>query len=160
MIEPSKISFDKCIENRSKLNIFENCALVSNDNITDVFGDFNQSSLMCSINGKRLNSSTLINVKSCTLKNIVEKHNIEEIDFMSLDVEGFEFEVLKGINLNSKWSPKIFLIEIYNKDIENIFNLLKPYYDIVGNFSNYNKKDNPYWDGTHNDYLFLKKINY
>ena len=38
------------------------------------------------------------------------------------------------------------LIEIYNNDIERIFNFLYS--------KNYNKIDNPRWDGTHNDYLF------
>ena len=26
---------------------------------------------------------------------------------------------------------------------------------LLTNFSNYNKQDNPGWDGTHNDYLFM-----
>src|SRR5205814_514595 len=30
-------------------------------------------------------------------------------------------------------------------------------YVLHSNFSNYNKQYNPIWDGTHNDYLFIKK---
>ena len=47
------------------------------------------------------------------------------------------------------------LIEIYNKDKEDIFNFLNSKgYELVKNVTNYNKVDNPKWDGTHNDYLF------
>ena len=30
-------------------------------------------------------------------------------------------------------------------------------YKLVCNLTNYNKKDNRRWDGTHNDYLFVDK---
>lgn len=32
-------------------------------------------------------------------------------------------------------------------------------YDLICNFSNYNKQTNPNWDGTHNNFLF-KIVNY
>jgi hypothetical protein len=76
---------------------------------------------------------------------------------MSLDVEGFELDVIKGIDLSSEWSPKVFLIEIYTKDLNDIISILGPYYNLIGNFSGYNKITNPNWDGSHNDYLFVKK---
>ena len=77
---------------------------------------------------------------------------------MSLDVEGYEFDVIKGMDLSAIWSPKVFLIEIYSKDLENIKSMLDPYYKFEGNFSNYNKITNPGWDETHNDYLFIKRF--
>jgi hypothetical protein len=47
-------------------------------------------------------------------------------------------------------------VEIYNSDFEEIINYLIKYnYTLVSNFSNYNKQNNPHWDGSHNDYLFL-----
>jgi hypothetical protein len=65
-------------------------------------------------------------------------------------------EVLKGLNFD-KYSPKYMLVEIYNKDMDAICNLLKEKeYELVSNFTNYNPSDNPGWDGTHNDYLFKK----
>lgn len=51
------------------------------------------------------------------------------------------------------------LIEIYNFDYENILKYLKSFnYELICNFSSYNKKDNPCWDGSHNDYLFKYNI--
>jgi hypothetical protein len=113
---------------------------------------------MASINGERQARQELnIEVPAYTLSHIVKENNIKEIDFMSLDVEGYEVEVLKGIDLTAKWSPKVFLIEVYTNEIDELKALLEPYYSFEGNFTNYNKQDNPGWDGTHNDYLFIKK---
>ncbi len=51
------------------------------------------------------------------------------------------------------------LIEIYNKDYDNIINFLTDKkYILLTNFSNYNLKDNPGWDKTHNDYLFMDNL--
>ncbi len=66
LIEPSKVAFEKCRSVRSDKNFFENCALVSDKNTTEVFGDFH-GHLMSSIEGKRLNSNQLVTVPSYTL---------------------------------------------------------------------------------------------
>ena len=74
---------------------------------------------------------------------------------MSLDTEGYELNILKGINLNL-YRPKYMLIEVYNFDFDNICKFLKENeYNLLCNFSNYSKKTNHLWDGTHNDYLFV-----
>ena len=74
---------------------------------------------------------------------------------MSLDTEGYEYNILEGLNLN-KYRPKYMLIEIYLKDYIKIYDFLEKHnYKLIKNFTNYNKKTNPHWDGTHNDYLFM-----
>ena len=81
----------------------------------------------------------------------------QEIDFMSLDVEGYELNVLRGLTL-SKYRPKYMLIEVYATDFDDICTHLEAHdYTLVENVTNYNKNDNPNWDGTHNDYLFRSK---
>ena len=48
------------------------------------------------------------------------------------------------------------LIEVYNKDYDNIIEFLKEKnYSLLCNFTNYNLITNPGWDETHNDYLFV-----
>ena len=73
------------------------------------------------------------NIKTSTLNDIIEKSNFKnkEIDYVSIDVEGFELNVLKGFNLK-KYKPKALSIELidpqmkkeefYHQNINNIIN--------------------------------------
>ena len=156
LIEPSPNSFELCIKNRPN-SIVCNCCCVSNEYKEEfIKGDFNGIT-MASVNGKRLNSNDLITVKALTLEKILDQ-NIDKntfIDFISIDTEGYELEVIKGLNLD-KYRPKYLLIEIYTIDYDNIYNyLISKNYKLHSNFTNYNKITNPIWDGTHNDYLFV-----
>lgn len=49
----------------------------------------------------------------------------QEIDFLSIDVEGFDFQVLKSNNWE-KYRPKVILIELLSKNIDDVINS-KPY---------------------------------
>lgn len=73
-----------------------------------------------------------------TLENVFSKNNIsknQEIDFMSIDAEGFDLKVLKSFDITI-YSPKVILIEILNVKsfidvMENdiyIYLILKSYY--------------------------------
>ena len=42
----------------------------------------------------------LIKVKATTLEKILDEHCNTNIDFLSLDTEGYELEILKGLNLH------------------------------------------------------------
>jgi hypothetical protein len=106
---------------------------------------------------KDYSNTSLTAVKAYKLDDILQSENVKHIDFLSLDVEGYEFNVLKGLNLD-KNRPVFILVEIYRYDYENITQWLKENnYDLLCNFSGYNKNENPIWDGTHNDYLFKDK---
>jgi len=54
----------------------------------------------------------------------------KEIDVMSIDVEGFELRVLKGIDF-SKHSPKLIFIEIDKTSIDSIMSILPKEYKVV-----------------------------
>lgn len=158
LIEPSYVGYDACLKTRPNNKIF-NCACVSFDyKESEIFGDFNGHA-MSSVNGNRLNNSNLVSIKARNLQSIIDESGFEKIDFLSLDVEGYEFDVLKGIDLKRK---QIFfmLIEIYEKDKNNIFDYLDSFgYECLENVTNFNYSNNPNWDGTHNDYFFgLKKV--
>jgi FkbM family methyltransferase len=156
LIEPSVIGRDMCLQNRPHSLCF-NYACVSNDYKDEfVYGDFEQNSLMASINGERLGSNTLTKVKAVTLEFILDSQNItNNIDFLSLDTEGYELNILKGLNLD-KYRPNYMLIEVYKKDYNDIVLFLKDKnYSLICNFTNYTLGTNPHWDGTHNDYLFV-----
>lgn len=158
LIEPSITSFEKCLLNRSNKNMFYNCALTDDNNIHKINGDFN-GSLMSSINGERLSNNNIIEVQAKTITKILDEnnHNINNIDLFSLDVEGYELNVLKGLDFK-KYNPKYFIIEVYTHEFNEISNLLlNNGYKLIDNLTGYNHNDWPHWDGSHNDYLFELK---
>lgn len=155
LIEPSITQFNALEQNRCN-SIHERCA-ISNYN-GKIFGDFD-GKLMSSVNGTRLdrsNTNDILSVPCFTLTTLCEKYNILNIDLCSLDVEGHEYQVLKGINF-SKINIKNFIIEVYESQKSDIFAYLNKYH--ITCLTNYNLIDDPTWDGTHQDYLFTKKKN-
>lgn len=114
LIEPNKEKYNQLKKNRNKNNIFINKALVSkfyqnkyiyisNENLeSKVAYNFNSTNIKC---------------KATTLEDILIKKNIKKkIDLFSLDVEGYEMEVLKGVDFN-KFMIEYILIETYNLEL-------------------------------------------
>ncbi|MDA7606815.1 FkbM family methyltransferase [Pelagibacteraceae bacterium] len=60
-------------------------------------------------------------IKTQTLDSIIEKSpfNNKKIDLISIDVEGHELHVLKGLNLK-KYSPKIVIIEYLDLSLKKL----------------------------------------
>ncbi|MGH7992430.1 MAG: FkbM family methyltransferase, partial [Limisphaerales bacterium] len=55
-------------------------------------------------------------VKVTTLNKVLESAGMEKIDFLSLDVEGHEIEVMRGMNFE-KYKPLLILIEDGVRDL-------------------------------------------
>ena len=97
-------------------------------------------------------------IKTSTLDKIINEANLSEIeiDFLSIDVEGNELNVLKGFNLK-KFKPKIILLEyiehnvkeFYQKDINTIINSEIYLYMVANNYKLIN------WN--HDDLMFMYK---
>lgn len=62
------------------------------------------------ITGKQKLSTGNISVNLRTLDSILEEYKLRNIDFVSIDVEGYEMNVLKGFDLR-KYLPSLLLIE-------------------------------------------------
>lgn len=80
-----------------------------------------------------------IEVPQKTLNSVIETEicQLNEIDIMSIDVEGGELNVLKGLDLN-KYKPKILVIEnVFNKT--DIYDYLKQFNYILDNHIEYNQ---------------------
>ena len=62
-------------------------------------------------------------IKTCTLQSILEQYvpKDKKIDFISIDVEGFDFEALRSMDI-ATYRPEVFLIEVLNGNIEDIVN--------------------------------------
>ena len=91
------------------------------------------------------------NVKTEKLKDILDKHNIKKIDFLNIDIEGGEYEVISSINLD-KFKIKVICVEIleYNEIQKNnkkkIIRILKK-----NNFKKVNKiRENYIFKKSHN----------
>jgi FkbM family methyltransferase len=80
----------------------------------------------------------LIRTPVRALSNLLDEHKIERVDFFSLDVEGFELEVLKGLDM-VRHRPGLILIE--TRQPERVAGLLGSRYSLVEAFS-------------HHDFLF------
>lgn len=73
-----------------------------------------------------------IRVEVRTLNTLFNEINLNKIDFISVDVEGSEIEVIEGLNI-TKYNPKVILLENYTHN---------PKYEIFMNSLGYtiNKK--------------------
>lgn len=75
-----------------------------------------------------------LNVPCRTLESVLTEAGVKSIDFMSLDVEGYELSALQGLNLN-KYKPRYLLVECrYEKEIREY---LAPHYDEIAKLSYY-----------------------
>ncbi len=154
LIEPSKSLYRELCIHRPYAKNFQ-CALGSfSENDTYILGDF--VDLMSSVGGKRLNRFPTACVLIRSLQSILDEAGLDHIHFFSLDTEGYEYNILCGIDFK-KVKFDYILIEIYTHEYDNICELLNQNgYEMIEVLSLY---DNtlPNWDGTHNDYLFKRK---
>lgn len=154
LVEPSEVLFKRLCNNRPNSQCFQ-CALGSfEQNNTYIYGDFD-GSLMSSVDGKRENNRPTQRVQIRSLQSVLTEVGLQHINFFSLDTEGFELQVLEGIDFN-KTVFDYLLIEIYTPQFNEIISfLLSNGYIMIENFSNYSHLTHSGWDGTHNDYLFI-----
>jgi FkbM family methyltransferase len=103
---------------------------------------------------KRNNTEAVI---STTVNQLCTKYQITELDFISLDVEGMEYDVLQGINFD-RIDVLAILIECRPHNFMNITErMYASNFVLAEAVTRFNENDNPNWDGTHQDYLFFKK---
>lgn len=80
----------------------------------------------------------LVRTRVRALSNLLDEHGIKHVDFFSLDVEGFELEVLRGLDFK-RHRPRFLLVETEQQDEVAAF--LAPWYTLVEAL-------------THHDFLF------
>jgi FkbM family methyltransferase len=127
-IEPIKPVYDRLVSNRPN-NINLNCAVCNKDGETEflcntgytemisgIKDTFDQRHLQRLENENRQMGSTtqVITVNTKKLETICDEHNISHIHYLSIDVEGAEFEVIKSINFDKVFIDVIGFENNYN----------------------------------------------
>ena len=156
-IEPIKTVFDKLVKNRPN-NINLNYAVCNNDGETDflcnkgytemisgIFNNFDPRHFQRLQNeNKQMGSTTeVIKVTTKKLETIFDENKISHINYLSIDVEGAEFEVIKSINFD-----KVFIDVI---EFENNF------YDVSIPIIQYLEGKNYVVCNTHCDIFMINK---
>ncbi len=125
LVEPDPDIAKQCRYNRPR-SIVEQCCLVSSSYSQQNIS-LRQAGLMSVVDDdkidqdwalshvtegrriQRLTDVSTIKVPANPLHVLFKKHDIKEIDFFSLDVEGYELEVLHGIDFNAVQIHNIFI---------------------------------------------------
>lgn len=105
--------------------------------------DLQQQHLKTGVKHEQLRSSYTVHVPARTLESVLDAVQPPKIDLFSLDVEGYELSVLRGMNI-LKYQPRIIVVEARFFNEVNAF--LAPYYDMVEQL----------WE---HDYLYRLKSN-
>jgi FkbM family methyltransferase len=119
LVEPHPTKAAACRGNRPGSRVFE-CAAVSAASVASIEmldvpgGEVYSTTVASDFNLQRLRDygleSRTIVVPGRTLDSILEEMQPPAIDFMSIDVEGAEIEVLKGFDIG-RWRPRLVMIE-------------------------------------------------
>jgi len=146
LIEPVPRLHTRCIKNR-KDSLCVNVALVSPDESgkvielidVDLMTQVKQSKSFSANEAKLTAGETVQGIKrneisamGHTLSQVIDHSPFEVIDLLSLDVEGFELEVLQGITKEIHF-PSWILIE--TNDLKGVMEILKNRYEIVEKLS-------------------------
>jgi FkbM family methyltransferase len=127
-IEPIKNVFNKLTLNRPD-NININCAVCNDDGEADFLCNVGYTEMISGIKSnfdirhlERLerentqygSTTEIIKVPTKKLETILNEHNVLHINYLSIDVEGAEFEVIKSINFDKVFIDVIGFENNYN----------------------------------------------
>lgn len=129
LVEPNPHKFNECVANRSQANAFENVALVSFDyQEKTILGNFDEITTGDSLTSQitipldyydehqltatkeKYTGRKNIFVPVATLQSLLDKAGLTHVDFLSLDVEGYEKEAMNGLDF-SKNFPTFIRVE-------------------------------------------------
>ena len=127
-IEPIKSVYDKLVANRPD-NVNLNCAVCNQDGETEFLCNVGYTEMISGIKetfdtrhlnrlqneNRQMGSTTnVIKVNTKRLETIFDEHKLSHINYLSIDVEGAEFEVIKSINFDKVYIDCIGFENNYN----------------------------------------------
>jgi len=162
-IEPIKEVYDKLVVNRPK-SINMMCAISNNEGKAEFICNKGYKEMISGLknnydkrhferlmreNSKMGSTTELILVNTKKLETIFDEHNIKHVHYLSIDVEGAEFEVIKSINFDKVFIDVIGFennyqdssVEIIQYLEQKNYKIVKIYTDIfmIHNHSNFIK---------------------
>jgi FkbM family methyltransferase len=133
-IEPIKLVYNKLVENRPNcINL--NLAVCNNDGEADFIRNSGYTEMLSGLkykyndkHKKRIiseNSTTnsksyIIKVNTKKIETITDEYNIKHINYLSIDVEGAEFDVIKSINFDKLYIDVIGFESNYEEESKEI----------------------------------------
>ncbi len=134
LVEPLPAQFAKCRANRPRATVINaalvseaeagKCMVISDANlmsmIDDAFNIISHDGHVQRFGGKKHIPVQSHTVSSTTVSRILDNAGNPAIDFFSLDVEGYELEVMRGIDF-ARHRPRYFLVEVRNLDATDEF---------------------------------------
>jgi FkbM family methyltransferase len=85
-----------------------------------------------------------VEVPARTLSAILDDHGLAHVDFLSLDLEGYEANALRGVDFE-RHRPAMLLVEV-SREREAIEEAVAPWYVEVGQVSDHSEHDPPWCD--------------
>ena len=153
LVEPIPQLAERCRRNRPGA-IVEQCALVSADYADDAI-NMTYCNLMSLVSGARGSKDAdqahldagrrflepdeetcSVRVPARTLTSVLTQHGVECIDLLSLDVEGFEADVLRGLDFG-RYAPRHILVEV--NDPASVEEVLGCRYELVTQLSHHDR---------------------
>lgn len=123
LVEPDPVNCGLCKRNRSRARIFD-CAAVAPDQVGEivfhqvaggeVYSTTNPSGFHQKWITERGLTSREVLVQARTLNSILEEVAPDRVDFVTIDVEGGELDVLRGFDIR-RWRPRVVLVETIAK---------------------------------------------
>jgi len=127
-VEPIKKIYDRLVVNRPN-NININCAVCNNDGKAEFICNTGYTEMISGLKdnfdprhvqrlereNKAMGSTTeLIQVDTKKMETICDEYNVKHIHYLSIDVEGAEFDVIKSINFDKVFIDVIGFENNYN----------------------------------------------
>lgn len=149
LIEPVPAKAEMCRRNRPKARVI-NAALVASDDVksvrmkaanlmafvSDCFANAEDEKrhLESAISTQKLEAVEEIEVPARRMSAILDDLQVSHIDVLSLDVEGYEIEVLRGLE-TQRHCPTFILVE--TKDIDGVLDALTQRYTVIEKLSHH-----------------------
>ena len=144
-VEPIKTVYDKLLINRPN-NININCAICNNDGNAEFICNVGYTEMLSGLKDcfddrhhQRLNyeneifdlKTNIININTRRIESICDEYNVKHINYLSIDVEGAELEVIKSINFKKVFIDVIGFENNYDDMSIPIIDYLKTKHYVV-----------------------------